>query len=124
MRKFEPTDYEQLVRWWNKWEFPPPPLSLLPPTGYIIPGLAAGFMYLTDAPIGWMEWVVCNPDADKKERSKALDEVINKLDAFGKSRDKVVSFTSSNSESYISRLKRLGYVVGDVNTTQLMRNLK
>lgn len=51
-------------------EWPPP--EWLPPTGYWVPGLAAGWLLLTNCGRAFLEDFMINPRADRAESSKAL----------------------------------------------------
>jgi hypothetical protein len=56
----------------------------LPQIGFIVPGLAAGFLYLTDANIAFADFLMTNPAAPKLARARAASEIVDALVAEGK----------------------------------------
>jgi hypothetical protein len=74
-------DYATLVEWWKFWRFVPPTQEILPNNG--LSGLVvtdendnmicAGFLYATNSPIAWIEFIVSNPNVkDKKIRKERV----------------------------------------------------
>lgn len=123
IRDYTKEDYATLCEWWKSKDFTPPPEELLPATGYVCNEIAAGFLYLTNSPIAWAEWIVGNPEVDKEARSIALDELINHVCCAAKKAGSIVVFSSSNNAHFMKRLTTLGFVVGDTDTAQLFRRL-
>ena len=80
MRPYHHNDYYTLVKWWDGWEWEEPvPEMALPPTGVIEEGLAAGFVYLTNSQVGWITWIVTNPQASTRDRIPAIKDVVREL---------------------------------------------
>lgn len=50
-------------------------LDFLPPQGFIVPGVAAGFLMTTNANIAFLEHFVSNSAAKREERADALDQI-------------------------------------------------
>lgn len=123
MRHYKPSDYPMLCEWWNAQNFPPPPGSILPASGYICKEMAAAFLYLTNSPIAWVEWVVADPKAEKKNRNIAIDAIIAFVCEQAKKAGAKTIFTSSNLFPYMKRLERHGFVVGDRKVTQLFKGV-
>lgn len=121
--KFLDTDYAEVCSWWEKHEWPKFPLSLLPKTGFIVRGVAAGFMYDTDSGVGILEWVVSNPDSDKIKRNEALDLVVKSLLEEGKRMGKTFMFTSSNNKNLIERFVRHGFNLAEQDVTHMARGV-
>lgn len=49
------------------------PEGWLPPTGgYVIDGVVAAFLYLTDSKVAFLENVISSPDSTKEQRREAL----------------------------------------------------
>jgi hypothetical protein len=67
--------FEQIRAWmrFRNEDFTP---DVLPQTGYIIPGKAAGFLYRTDSSVAWIEGLVAAPHLDKEERNQAVDQIV------------------------------------------------
>lgn len=116
--------YHVLCDWWSGHHWPVVPIEMLPSTGIVASVgdemVAAGFLYLTDSSVAWIEWLVTNPSASLKSRLRGLDHVVARLTEEAYAGTRRVIFTSSNNEGLINRLKNHGFQVGDTNTTQLL----
>ncbi len=51
-------------------------LSLLPTSGFVIGGIAVGFIYLTNSRLAFMDGFMTDPTSDRRERDLALDLLI------------------------------------------------
>ena len=121
VRKFDHmADYETLCMWWKQHEWLPVPVQCLPMTGFIVDGLAAGFLYKTDSNIAWLEWVVANKESDKEERSKAIDLVVDELILRAKELGYTRIFTSTNNPKLEARYHKHGFGSFDKNVTQMI----
>lgn len=85
MRDFASDDIAQLNEWAAARGLPCYRREALPKTGRIEPGVAAGFLYLTDSSLAMMENFVSNPAAGLRVRSAALDQIAESLIAAAKS---------------------------------------
>ncbi len=93
VRWLKEEDYPILVEWWKFWRFFPPTQEILPSNG--LSGLVvtdenncmicAGFLYATNSPIAWIEFIVSNPSVkDKKIRKESLTFLIQELSNLAK----------------------------------------
>lgn len=119
----EERDYPIISKWWEAQKFPVVPMHLLPVTGYIANECAAGFLYLTNSPISWIEWVVGDPKAEKQLRSESLDELISYMIEKARFIGTREIFTSAVSFPFIQRLKKHGFREGDVKTSHFFRSI-
>ena len=88
IRPLGETDYEDiLVGWWKDWKWTPPPKDFLPSDGKggvmvldnDIP-VCAGFVYMTNSKVAWVDWIISNKEYKKKpQRKEALDLLITTL---------------------------------------------
>jgi hypothetical protein len=69
-RKYTDADYDVIAPWFvaHGWQ-QAPHRTILPPTGFIIEGddgkiLAGAFLYLTNSPLAFLEWLVTNPELE------------------------------------------------------------
>ena len=54
--------------------------EMYPPTGFVVDGIAIGFLYRTDAPhVAWLDGVVSDPGSGPLERAQALKSLISEL---------------------------------------------
>ncbi len=80
MRTFDLSlDLPDLNAWYAARGEPGWTADMVPPTGYIEPGVAAGFLFITNTTIALMEGMVTNPRADPAARDRALDEIAHLL---------------------------------------------
>ena len=84
VRRFVHKDYEDLASWYAAHNKPVPKLEDLPNYGLIEPNIGAGFLILTDANIGFIEYYISNPDSTKEERDLALDAITDGLIEYGR----------------------------------------
>lgn len=121
--------YALAQEWWlaHGWpEAPTPPI--LPKNGVVVTvagrPICLGFLYLSDSEIGWVEYVVSDPESDKVKRGEALDLLIDSLKKIAVAFGKPVLFTSGKNPSLLERFRRKGFIMGDTGMTQLVwRNL-
>lgn len=116
-------DYGAISEWWTAQKWPVIPREMLPGTGAIVPGRAAGFLYKTDSQIAWLEFVVANPASDKMERRAALDAVIQSLLATAQSMGFRAVFTSCQHPGLTARYQEHGFQVTDTGMTNLIRRI-
>lgn len=79
MRKFEPSDLPEINRWLQDRSLPIFELPDLPAFGLIEPGIAAGFMYLTNSRLCLIEGLVTNSKASMLTRARAARYIVEKL---------------------------------------------
>lgn len=119
-RDFVEEDYPEVARWYKLRGWPEFPLRMLPQTGAIVEGKAAGFLYRTDSPIGWLEWVVSNPEV---EHAGAVEEVLSFLvNKAGELGIEVILCTLSQP-SQVEKYKKAGFFPTDSNMTNMMRRV-
>lgn len=116
-----------LTRWWGEWEFPAPPVECLPERGIVVSDkqgdLYAGFLYLTDGGIGWIEWVVSDRKATPARKRGALEYLTGLLSGMAREEGMLLVFTSTNRPGFVNGLKKCGFVPGDSNMHQLVKGL-
>jgi hypothetical protein len=100
-----------------------PPLQALPATGYVANEVAAGFLYLTNSSLVWIEWVVSDKSADKELRNKSVNEVIEHCKKVGKLTGSTAAFTSVKRGAFCERLKKLGFKTTDEGMTNMICQL-
>lgn len=78
VRRFTKEDEEEVIGWFHsrKIEITPDYLSK---TGFIVPGIAAGFIYSTDANFCIFESFIGNPNCSRSDRQVALRDVVNEM---------------------------------------------
>lgn len=74
--KAEPVHVAEVQRWLLKRSGRDLPADMLSSTGYIVPGAAAVWLYLTDSSMAYLEFLVSNPDAPKAVRRAGIARVL------------------------------------------------
>jgi len=78
IRELTHTDYDDiLLGWWKQWGWEPPQRDFLPNNGKggvivfdeDVP-VCAGFMYMTNSKVSWVDWIISNKEYTKKPQRK------------------------------------------------------
>ena len=132
VRELNDSDYEDiLVGWWKDWGWEPPQKDFLPNDGnggiIIYDGdapICAGYMYLTNSKVGWVDWIISNKYYTKKElRRYALELLVSRLtEICGLVGCKYV-YALIKNQSLIKTYEELGYIKGDSYTSEMIKVL-
>ena len=132
IRQLNEKDYEDiLVGWWKDWGWEPPQRDFLPDEGkggiIIYDGdvpICAGYMYLTNSKVGWVDWIISNKNYTNKElRKDAISMLVSRLtDICGLIGCKYV-YALIKNQSLINTYESLGYVKGDSYTGEMIKVL-
>ena len=132
IRELNDSDYEDiLVGWWKDWGWQPPQKDFLPDDGKggiivyddDVP-ICAGYMYLTNSRVGWVDWIISNRNYTNKElRKDALELLLSRLtDICGLVGCKYV-YALIKNQSLINKYVNLGYIKGDSYTSEMIKVL-
>jgi hypothetical protein len=126
------TDYEDiLVGWWKDWKWTPPPKDFLPSDGKggvmvldnDIP-VCAGFVYMTNSKVAWVDWIISNKEYKKKpQRKEALDLLITTLTNICKDTGNKYCYALIKNKSLIKTYETLGYTSADSYTQEMIKAL-
>lgn len=127
-RQLTENDYSDfLIKWWNDNRFTPPPIDFLPNNGkdgIVVydadtnTNIAAGFVYITNSEVAWVEYIVANFEVkDKELRKQSIEFLIKQL---ALSSGKKYLFSSLKNPNLIKHYLNSGFVVGTQNTTELL----
>ena len=127
-RQLTENDYSDfLIKWWNDNRFTPPPIDFLPNNGkdgIVVydadtnTNIAAGFVYITNSEVAWVEYIVANFEVkDKELRKQSIEFLIKQL---ALSSGKKYLFSSLKNPNLIKHYLNSGFVVGSQNTTELL----
>jgi len=130
VRALQESDWETLQEWWAKWDWPKVAKEMLPLNGcgglIVYKGdipVVAGFLYLTNSNIAWMEWIISNKDYKDNNRKEALKTLILGLENIALSVGKDMIFNVSKSKSLINIHKELGYTVDESPSYEISKKL-
>jgi len=131
IKKLEETDFDTLLGWWNDWGWTVPPKDFLPENGtggiLILDGdvpVCAGFVYITNSAIGWVDFIVSSKTYRKKpHRKDALELLINTLTNIARNSGCKYSYSLLKNSSLISIYESQGYFKGDNNISEMIKIL-
>ena len=129
IRQLEATDYENiLVGWWKDWGFKPPSKDFLPENG--IGGLlvldkekpvCAGFIYMTNSKISWVNWIISNKKYQNKKRKGAITFLLKSLIDIAINNNSYYVFASNNNKSLVNKFAKLGFIKGSKSTELIFK---
>ncbi len=115
--------YDIVGSWWKKHKSLIPQREYLPENGLIVfvddKPVCSGFMYKTDSVICILAWVVCNPDAGKKERDLGLTYLIQSFKEWSIKAGFKIIHSSVGGEKYLQRLENEGFIRTDKMKTHM-----
>jgi len=132
IRPLNSEDYDTiLVDWWKDWGWTPPPKDFLPDNGkggmMILDGeipVCAGFIYMTNSNVYLLEFMVSNKKYRKKpHRKNAMGLLIETLTNVSKRNGAKYCYSLLKHKSLMGTFESLGYVKGDSNTYEMIKNL-
>lgn len=129
IRTLEEADYDLLVKWWKDWGWSPPNRDMLPHEGkggLIVydneEPVCAGFLYLTNSKMAWVEFVISSKTY-KKGRRQALLLLIAKLTAGAELSGAKYIYTILKHKGLIKTYESLGYEKADCNSQEMVKIL-
>ena len=115
-RTLTESDYEILSDWWKAWGWPVMAKDMLPDngTGGIMvenkgENIVAGFLYWSNSKLVWLDWIISNPDADKKIRKQAIEMLILTAEQMVKDAGSKYIMSISRSNSLLKIHEKLGW---------------
>lgn len=132
IRELNEFDYEEILcGWWEQWGWNAPEKDFLPNDGkggvIVYDGdtpVCAGFMYLTNSKVAWVDWIISNKEYIKKpQRRDAIKLLVSSLTDICKSTGSKYSYALIKNESLIGMYEELGYVKGDSYTIEMIKVL-
>lgn len=132
VRPLNEKDYDDLlVSWWKDWGWEPPKRDFLPEDGkggiLVMDGdepVCAGFLYVTNSKVAWVDWIVSNKQYRKKpERSQAISFLVETLTNICKSTGHMYSYALIKHPGLASTYEKLGYVKGDGRINEMIKLL-
>lgn len=78
-RYFAEKDIDQIQDWLSQRNLPAIPGDYLPVSGFIVEGVAVGFILFTNSSLGIFDYFISNPKADLKDRSQAISDITESL---------------------------------------------
>lgn len=86
--------------------------------------VAAGFLYLSNSKVAWLDWIVSNPEYKEKDRKQAIELLINSLEEVAKQQDYNIIISITRSKHLIEAHKKLGYMVDSNPSYEISKKIK
>ena len=122
-------DYPILVKWWTDWKFGTVPKECLPPDGIMVEidgkPICAGGLYLCDGTtFGFMEWVVADKRATRRNVHKALKICIDAIMELAKDKGiKLVYTVTKERELHKRYVKYHNMILTETGVKTFLRDL-
>lgn len=117
--------YEIICVWWQAHRWQVLPRSMLPSNGVVISvdgvPAVAGFLYLTDSKISWLEWIVGNPEMSPFVRRPAIKKLLEVMTQLSDSLGYRVMFSSLSHRGLMTLYEEAGFEKTDTEMTNFMR---
>ena len=132
IRELNESDYDNiLVAWWKQWGWEPPQRDFLPDNGkggIIVydqdTPICAGFMYITNSKVAWVDWIISNKEYTKKpHRKDAIKLLVSTLTGICKNAGSKYVYALIKSRHLIETYEQLGYIKGDKYTSEMIKLL-
>lgn len=132
IRPLNETDYETILcKWWSDWGWVVPQKDFLPQDGQgglmVLDGdipVCAGFLYLTNSGVAWVDWIVSSKTYRKKpQRKNAIEWLIVSLENLAKKTGHTYVYALIKHKGLINVYEKLGFIQGDIYTTELIKKL-
>jgi hypothetical protein len=132
IRELDESDYDNiLVAWWKQWGWEPPQRDFLPDNGkggIIVydqdTPICAGFMYITNSKVAWVDWIISNKEYTKKpHRKDAIKLLVSTLTGICKNTGSKYVYALIKSRHLIETYEQLGYIKGDRYTSEMIKLL-
>ena len=106
IRRLVKQDLDIAKKWWKAWpEWQPIPDDFLPETGVVVEKenkpVVIGFIYLTNAKVALLEWIISDPLYRDDDRNKAIKLLISGAENMIKHLDYKYAFSICKKRIYI-----------------------
>jgi hypothetical protein len=131
IRKLQRNDYDEiLTKWWADWKWTAPNREFLPDDGegglIVYDGeepICAGFIYVTNSKVCWVDWIVSNRNYTKKpERKEALNLLIESLTELCKKSGAKFVYALLKNQSLVSVYEEIGYSKADNYNLEMIKS--
>jgi hypothetical protein len=112
------SDIDTIRSWYNARNLEAPPRSYFPTLGFVVPGVAAGFLYATDTKVCFMEGFITNKDASSESRDWAIKAIAESLTDMAKCQGFHKILVLSTDQGIVARAKEMKFE--EKGATQLL----
>lgn len=114
VERFQPDLHYATFCAWTRWyQMQPLPLQFLPQSGFVVEGVAMGFLYRTDSKMALIENLAANPKLPRETVTLGLDAVVTAIADEGRALGFEVLIGYTNVKAIIERALRHGFTTDD-----------
>ncbi|MGY8863986.1 MAG: hypothetical protein ACKVJK_00020 [Methylophagaceae bacterium] len=127
LRRLEESDYDTLVTWWKDWKWEAPPRDFLPENGtggFMVSNndsdICAGFIYLTNSKIAWIEFIISDKQYKEEDRNEAIQFLINSLSGVAEETGAKYGYAILKNKSLMKYYEEANFTVTSDNNTEMI----
>lgn len=133
IRMLKDSDWDTLVKWWLGWKDwrVHPSKEMLPGNGtggFMVESdgkpIVAGFLYLTNSKVAWLEWIVSDPEYKGKDRKEAIELLINGVENVARKQGFEIILSVGRNKSLLKIHEEMGYIVDKDPSYEISKNIK
>jgi hypothetical protein len=130
IRALEESDWDILQLWWKLWQWPIMSKDMLPLNG--CGGLmvykdekpiAAGFLYLSNSKVAWLDFLISSPSYKETDRKEALELLISSLEEVARQQDYSIIISIARHKGLINTHRKLGYTVDENPSYEISKKI-
>ena len=128
IRKLTKKDLQIAKKWWEKWpDWVAPADDFLPETGVVVESnskpVAIGFIYLTNAKVCLLEWIISDPEYRENDRQTLIELLITGAENMVKELGYKYMFSVCKHKKLIATHKKLKWHVDKKPSYELTKIL-
>jgi hypothetical protein len=85
--------------------------------------IAAGFLYLSNSKVAWLDWIISNPEYKESDRKQALALLIDELEKVALAQDYSIIISIARNKSLINIHKELGYTIDENPSYEISKKI-
>jgi len=127
LRRLEESDYDTLVTWWKDWKWEAPPRDFLPENGtggFMVSNndsdICAGFIYLTNSKIAWIEFIISDKQYKEEDRNEAIQFLINSLSSVAEETGAKYGYAILKNKSLMKYYEEANFTVTSDKNTEMI----
>jgi len=124
MSPAKPSEVALAKTWMQLQGWPVMPDWGFPDLCYVVPDLAACWLFTTNSGIYWIEYLTANPLAPKEARRRALVDLIQWVSARAKDMGARAVFVSTPHPGAVRAYKEAGFTLSEGNASHLILKLE
>ena len=131
IRPLVKSDLEHLHNWWESWGWPRVTTDLLPLDGLgglmVYKGetlIAAGFLYLTNSKVAWLEWIISNKKYRDKDKRVALELLISSLEEVARQQGFKIVISIAKNKTLFNLHRKLGYTIDENPSYEITKKIQ